>query len=80
MKLTDKEDILREVKDCVKSIQGEVVNYGYRVDKPDTIGVIVEDINDCYLDELQGEIDSWGNIPVKYIGNTNNELVFKVLL
>ena len=63
--ITDRIDILREVKDCVKDVCGDNVLY-YDYSDENTIKVLVD--GECEFDEstIQDEINSWGNIPVRY--------------
>ena len=66
--ITDKQDLLREAKDCVKDVIGGITDYGYVL--PDLIEVVIEsEILDKekkeVIETLQDEIDSWGNLPLE---------------
>ena len=63
--ITDELDLLNEVKECVKAVGGSVIECCYVLDKH--IIVAVDNPNEVELEFLQDEIDSWGNIPIKYM-------------
>lgn len=75
--ITDEFDLLREVKDCVKAVGGCVIECGYVTDKH--ILVTVTNSDEVEYEYLQDEIDSWGNIPIKYIGNKGCSILFELI-
>jgi len=70
-------DLLNEAKECVKAVGGSVVECGYVTDKH--ILVTVKNPDDVDYENLQDEIDSWGNIPIKHIGNKTISILFEVI-
>lgn len=75
--ITDELDLLNEVKECVKAVGGSVIECGYVTDKH--ILVTVNNPNEIEFEHLQDEINSWGNIPIKYIGNKTISILFELV-
>lgn len=75
--ITDELDLLNEVKECVKAVGGSVIGCGYVTDK--YILVTVNNPNEIEFEHLQDEINSWGNIPIKYRGNKSMSILFELV-
>lgn len=65
-----------EIRECVKAVGGSVKSEGYITDKH--ILLVVNNPNEVQFENLQAEIDSWGNIPVVMIGHKGEYILFEV--
>ena len=77
--LTDKRDILNEVYESIKAVGGWPIAWGYIDDECKYIVAQLNEPERFRIAEIQEEIDSWGNIPVVYVGKVDNEVIFKVV-
>lgn len=77
--LTDKRDILNEVYESIKAVGGRPIAWGYIDDDCKFIIAQLEEPERFRQKEIQEDIDSWGNIPVVYVGKVGNEVIFKVV-
>ena len=75
--INDRNDLLHEAKDCVKDVVGEVMDYGYVT--PTLIQVDVVNSDGVSVEDIQAEIDSWGNLPLKVENIVQNKVLISII-
>lgn len=67
--------IIKDVVECVKSVGGNVKQYGERIGEPNNFMVVVDNIKEVDIDKLQSTLDEV-DVEVEYMGRSYGIMFF----